>query len=210
VPLKVVLEVNTKFGVNLMVWTTRVSPQHEPLLRRIREWGFDGAELFLSPTEPVRIQAVKQILDSAGLDRTTCSVLPRAAHLPSLDPEMRGRAVRFLQTCVERTADLGATLVCGPLYAGLGVMTRARRTVDEWKWAVDGLGKVARRGRELGVTLCIEPLNRFETYFLNTQADAFDLVKELGNRTFAFISTPFTRTSKNGTLRRLCKRSRRD
>jgi len=45
---------------------------------------------------------------------------------------------------------------------------------------VEGLRAAARQGEELGVTLCIEPLNRFETYFLNTQEDAARLVREVG------------------------------
>lgn len=169
-----------KYGVNLMVWTTRVGPEQENLLFRIREWGFDGVEPFLNPDEPAQIPAVRKMLDRAGLERTTCSVLPREAHLPSPDSEVRARAVQYLQRCVERTAELGATLMCGPLYAGLGVMTGARRTTDEWKRAGEGLRKVARRAQDLGVTLCIEPLNRFETYFLNTQEDAADLIGEIG------------------------------
>ncbi len=169
-----------KYGVNLMVWTTRVGREQEKLLFRIRELGFDGVEPFLTPEEPAQIAAVKQMLDRAGLERTTCSVLPREAHLPSPDSEVRARAVQYLETCIERTAELGATLMCGPLYAGLGVMTGVRRTTGEWKWAAEGLRKVARRARDLGVTLCIEPLNRFETYFLNTQEDAADLIQEIG------------------------------
>jgi len=41
-----------KYGVNTMVWTTRVGKEIEPLFLRIKKWGFDGVELFLSPEEP--------------------------------------------------------------------------------------------------------------------------------------------------------------
>lgn len=169
-----------KYGVNTMVWTTRVSEQSLPLLARIKEWGFDGAELFLSPTEPADIPLVKQALDDLRLGRTACSVLPREANLISTDADTRARGAVYLKECVERTAELGADLICGPLYAGLGVMTGRRRTEEEWKWAAEGLRAAAIRGRELGVTLCIEPLNRFETYFLNTVADAADLARDVG------------------------------
>ena len=70
--------------------------------------------------------------------------------------------------------------MCGPLYAALGVMTGRARTQEEWQWAADGLAAAARRGQQLGVTLCIEPLNRFETYFLNTLNDAAALVRAVG------------------------------
>ncbi len=169
-----------KYGVNLMVWTTRVGEELEPLLARIRGWGFDGVELFLSPEEPAQLQAVKSMLDRANLERTTCSVLPREAHLVSPQPEVRARGVEYLKKCVSRTAELGARLVCGPIYAGLGVMSGGRRTQEEWNWAVEGLQLVARYAQELGVTLCVEPLNRFETYFLNTLEDAARLIHEIG------------------------------
>ena len=169
-----------KYGVNTMVWTTRVNEQQQPLLVRIKDWGFDGVELFLSPDEPVDVPAVRKMLDQLHLERTTCSVIPRDANLVSSQADVRERGKELLKRCVERTAELGGSLICGPLYAGLGVMTGRCRTQEEWKWAVDALQVAARRGQELGVTLCIEPLNRFETYFLNTQADAALMVHDVG------------------------------
>ncbi len=169
-----------KYGVNTMVWTTHVGPAEQPLLARIREWGFDGVELFLSPNEPTDIPAVKKVLDELQLGRTTCSVLPREANLISSHADVRARGIEFLKRCIERTAELGASLICGPLYAGLGVMTGHRRTEEEWKWAADGLRVAARRGEQLGVMLAIEPLNRFETYFLNTLEDADSLIHIVG------------------------------
>jgi D-psicose/D-tagatose/L-ribulose 3-epimerase len=167
-----------KYGVNTLVWTTHVTEAHEALFARVREWGFDGVELFLSTDEPADLTSVRRLLESLHLERTTCAVLPREANLISADATVRARGIEFLQRCVERTAELGAQLVCGPLYASLGVMAGRRRTDEEWKWAVEGLQTAARRGEEVGVTLCVEPLNRFETYFLNTADDAARLVRD--------------------------------
>jgi D-psicose/D-tagatose/L-ribulose 3-epimerase len=169
-----------KFGVNTMVWTTQVGEKQDPLFTRIKEWGFDGVELFLSPEEPANIPAVRATLDRLELERTTCVVLPREANLVSADAATRANGVRFLKTCVDRTAELGAHVVCGPLYAGLGVMTGKRRTEKEWAWAVKGMRAAAARAEKRGVCLCLEPLNRFETYFLNTLADAARLVHDIG------------------------------
>jgi len=169
-----------KYGVNTMVWSTNVSERHSPLFSRIREWGFDGVELFLSLSEPADIPAVRRILDEVGLECTTCSVLPREANLIDANAQVRARGAEFLKQCIERTAELGGELICGPLYAGLGVMTGHRRTEEEWKWGVEGLQVAAQRAFKLGVTLCVEPLNRFETYFLNTLNDAARLVHDVG------------------------------
>jgi sugar phosphate isomerase/epimerase len=80
-----------KYGVNLMVWTMRVGEAQSTLCSGLREWGFDGVELFLSPEEPANIPAVKRMLEGANLERTTCSVLPREAHLVSPRAEVRAR-----------------------------------------------------------------------------------------------------------------------
>jgi D-psicose/D-tagatose/L-ribulose 3-epimerase len=169
-----------KFGVNTMVWTTRVNESHAALFSCIRAWGFDGVELFLSPQEPADIRAVRKMVEDNDLECTTCSILPRECHLVSSQPEVRARGVEFLKTCVDRTAALGARLVCGPMYAGLGVMTGRRRTAEEWSWAVEGLRAVAQHAQNCQVMVCLEPLNRFETYFLNTLEDAARLVHDIG------------------------------
>jgi D-psicose/D-tagatose/L-ribulose 3-epimerase len=168
-----------KYGVNTMVWTTRVDKSHAALFSRIREWGFDGVELFLSPQEPRDIRAVRKLLEKNQLECTTCSVIPGECHLVSSQPAVRARGVEFLKTCVDRTAELGAHLVCGPMYAGLGVMTGRRRTPEEWNWAVEGLKLVAQHAQKREVMLCLEPLNRFETYFLNTLEDAARLIHDI-------------------------------
>ena len=170
-----------RFGVNTMVWTTQVGEKQYPLFARIKEWGFDGVELFLAPEEPANLPAVRAALDKLQLERTTCSVLPRHANLISSDAATRAQGVEFLKKCIDRTADLGAHLICGPMYAGLGVLTGSRRTEKEWAWAVKGLRAVATRAQKRDVCICLEPLNRFETYFLNTLADAARLVHDVGS-----------------------------
>lgn len=169
-----------RYGVNMLVWTTRVGVAHRALFSRVRDWGFDGVEIFLTAKEPDNIAAVKRMLDELGLKRTTCTVLPREANLIGADSAARSDGLEYLKRSIERTAELGGDLICGPLYASLGVMTGSRRTNEEWEYAIEGLRAAARRGRELGVTLCLEPLNRFETYFLNTLEDAARLVRDIG------------------------------
>lgn len=38
-----------KYGINTLAWTIRLDTSFEPTFIRIREWGFDGVELFVSP-----------------------------------------------------------------------------------------------------------------------------------------------------------------
>lgn len=168
-----------KYGVNTMVWTTRVSETHEALLARIKEWGFDGVELFVSTQEPASPSAVRQMLDRLGLERNACCVLPREANIVSSRAAVRARGIEHLKRYIEVTAQLGGRLICGPIYAALGVITRRRRTQREWDRAVEALQEAARYAQQYEIKLCLEPLNRFETYFLNTLDDAARLVHSI-------------------------------
>jgi len=95
--------------------------------------------------------------------------------LVSEDADVRRRTQTHMKDVIKVTADLGATLLDGPLYAPVGYLPGRRRTHDEWQRAIEGYQAVAPTLAENGVTLAIEPLNRFETYFLNTAADAVAL-----------------------------------
>ncbi len=106
-----------KFGVNTMVWTTQVNDKFDSTFARIKEWGFDGVEPFITPDEPANLPAIKATLDRLQLERTTCTVLPRDANLVSYDAATRASGVDYLKKCVDRTAELGARLLCGPLHS---------------------------------------------------------------------------------------------
>jgi D-psicose/D-tagatose/L-ribulose 3-epimerase len=82
---------------------------------------------------------------------------------------------------VQATAELGSRLIVGPLYSPVGYFSGNRRTADEWKRAVETFRQLGPALDEHDVTLAIEPLNRYETYFLNTAADAARFCREIGH-----------------------------
>ena len=51
---------------------------------------------------------------------------------------------------------------------------------DEWRWAVDSLKECQDHAEKQGVRLGLEPLNRFETYFLNRCDQALALAEDVG------------------------------
>ena len=91
-----------KYGVNTMVWTTRVDDRLAPLFAKIKRWGFGGVEVFLSPDEPANVALVRKMLDATDLQRTTCRILPRQANLVSSDAAVRARGLGFLKKCLDR------------------------------------------------------------------------------------------------------------
>jgi len=101
--------------------------------------------------------------------------------LISDDAAVRSEALNHLKEVVAAAAESGAKVIAGPVYSPVGYLPGRRRTRNEWQWAVEGFQKLGPTLAEHGVTLAIEPLNRFETYFLNTAADAAQLCDEVGH-----------------------------
>ena len=170
-----------KIGVNTFIWTAAFTRAHLPLLPRIKAHGFDGVEVPLFDPAAFEAAAIRAGLADSGLECTVCSIIPEGRSLISEDRDVRRRTQQHLRDAIEATAEVGARLIDGPLYSPVGHLTGRRRTADEWRWAVEGYQSVTGTLEACGVTLAIEPLNRFETYFLNTAADAAALCDAVGH-----------------------------
>jgi len=170
-----------KLGVNTFIWSAEFTRAHLHLLPRIKEHGFDGVEIPMFDPADFPAAEIRDGLAANDLDCTVCSIIPNGRSLISDDAEVRRRTRRHLHDAIEATAEVGARLIDGPLYSPVGYLPGRRRTPDEWRWAIDGYQSVTATLEACGVTLAIEPLNRFETYFLNTAADAAALCEEVAH-----------------------------
>lgn len=160
-----------KFGVNTFIWSAQLGPSELRLLPSIKEHGFDGVEVPMFNGLDFPSGDLRHALASSQLGCTICSVIPRGMSIFSDDPAVRRQTLTHLEDCVKAAADGGAELIAGPLYSPVGYLPGRRRTSDEWHWAVECYQKLAPTLDRNNITLAIEPLNRFETFFLNTAAD---------------------------------------
>lgn len=195
-----------KLGVNMFIWTAEFTPSHLSLLPRIKEHGFDGVEIPLFDPAGFPAAAVRRGIEDLGLECTVCSIIPQGRSLISEDAAVRTRTRQHLRDTIQAAADVGARLVDGPLYCPVGYLPGRRRTRDEWQWAVEGYQSVTRTLEACDVTLAIEPLNRFETYFLNTAADAAALCDEVGHPRVGVAFDTFHANIEEKDLAGACRR----
>lgn len=170
-----------KFGINTFLWTTVFDESQFKLLPAVREHGFDGVEVSLFRPRDFAASQIRRALAAERLECTVCAVLPKGFSLISEEAGVRRETVAHLKACIESTAETGAHIIAGPLYAPVGFLPGRRRTEDEWKYAVEGYQQLGEALERFDVQLCIEPLNRFETFFLNTTADAVRLCEQVGH-----------------------------
>ncbi len=123
----------------------------------------------------------RERLDGLGLFRIAGTGIPEHLSTISDDPRVRRKGAAFLKRCVDLSAALGAGLLTGALYAPFGFRSGSGgRTAAQRRRSVDSLREACAYAGERGVTLGLEPLNRYEHYFVNTAAEAVDLAREVG------------------------------
>lgn len=180
-----------RFGVNTFLWGASFGPDLFHILPAIRAAGFDGIEMPILDPTAFAADVVGRELDRLGLARTTCSAVPPGLSFGSPDASVRQETRLFFERCLTAAGAVGASLLSGPFFTPVGRMTGARRTTDEWKWTVEGWQSLAPVARAAGVEVGLEPLNRFESYFLNTAADAVRLCDDIGDPAIGILFDTF-------------------
>jgi D-psicose/D-tagatose/L-ribulose 3-epimerase len=180
-----------KFGVNTMIWSGQYDQSVRDLLPQIKQAGFDGIEFPLFRLEGFDSAAVRSDLEANGLEATVASAFLRGVSPVSDDAAERATALQHLKDLIRTSADAGAKVLAGPMYSPVGYLPGRRRTSDEWKRAVEGLRSLGDTLSTNGVTLAVEPLNRFETYFLNTASDAARLCDEVNHPSVGILFDTF-------------------
>jgi D-psicose/D-tagatose/L-ribulose 3-epimerase len=180
-----------KFGINTLLWTAGFDSTHLGLLPEYKRYGFDGVEIARFAFEGFPAAEIRRAAESNGLQITFCSALTGDLSLVSDDADVRSKTRGFLAQGIETAAALGADTFVGPFCSAVGLLPGRRRNDDEWKRAVEGLQSLGAILKQHNVTLAIEPLNRFETYFLNTAADAVRLCEEVGDERVGILYDTF-------------------
>ncbi|HZA66971.1 MAG TPA: sugar phosphate isomerase/epimerase [Geminicoccaceae bacterium] len=181
-----------KTGFNLLLWTTHVTEAHFPLLEKLRAAGYDGVEIPVFEGDPAHFERVGRAIRDQGLGCTTATILPDRAHSAiSPDPRSRAGALDHLGWAIECSAALSSEVLCGPFHQELAAFSGAGPTEDEKARAVEVHRQAADVAAAAGLVLALEPLNRFECYFLNTMADAAAHVRRVGRPNFGALYDTF-------------------
>ena len=120
-----------------------------------------------------------------------------------------GRGRRISTGCVDCADALGAEVLCGPFHQPLGRLLGARADGGRARAAGRGAPGDGRPGGRAGLTLAIEPLNRFECYVLTTNAQAAAHVARVGRPNFGYLYDTFHSNIEEARPGRLDRRDHR-
>ena len=165
-----------KYGASLLSWITPKWSAEAGYyaIQKTAQTGFDLIEILLPNNMDFDTKTVKKQLSENNLS-VVCSLnLPKEAHIPIYPKE----ALTIICKALDKTAALDTDFLGGVLHGGIGVFTGNPITDTEKEIIVEVWGKAAAYAQKLGITIGIEPINRYESYVCNTAANVIELIEK--------------------------------
>lgn len=180
-----------KTGMNVLLWTTLMTPEQFPILEKLKKTGYDGVELPVFGSEEAQYATVGQELKRLGMGCTAVTVMTPEANPVSPDAAVRKAAVERLKWAIRCTAAAGGDVLCGPMHSALGIFSGAGPSEEERKRAADVIAAAGDTAKAAKVKLAVEFLCRFESYVLTTVRDAITLAKQINHPSVGVLFDTF-------------------
>ena len=172
-----------KFGINTYLFSSPFTNESISFFPQFKAWGFDFVEIAIEEPSNINAELIRKALDDNDLEcRSVC-----AATGPGRD--LRGNrkeqvtSMEYVQTLIDIAPMLGSQLVAGPIYSAVGraELVDEDKKAKQWKTVVKNLTFLADYAANNGVKLALEPLNRYETDFINTCEQVMALINDVGS-----------------------------
>ena len=166
----------TRIGMHTSLWAAEWTREAAELaVPEAAEHGLEVLEIALLKPAAVDAAHSRKLFEKYGVAPTASLCLPLDAAAP-LHPE---KATAFLLAALDKAHELGCSILCGVTYSALGWKSGLRPTETEYANMATALKPVARRARDYGMTIGLEPCNRYETHLLNTAAQSVAFLDRL-------------------------------
>ena len=171
------------YGINTFLWASPFKTQHLPFLDKAKSLGFDLVEIPIEGEQDIDYRKAAEAYARNGLKCSICSVMGADRDVAHEDESIQKGGVSYLKHLIDAAVIMNAAVVGGPHYAAVGRTWQAtpdqrRRDLER---CAKNLKEVARYAEDKGVTLALEPLNRFETSFINLMEQALELMRMVGS-----------------------------
>lgn len=169
---------NPTFGASILSWTPPSWTAESGLyaIQQASAAGFDLLEILLPPSMAFDASSVKRQLRQYGL-RATCALnLPPEAHIPFHPQE----AIRLIKAAIDRASVLEVDYLGGVLHSGIGVFSGRQRTKADEDILCEVWAEVASYAAPSGITLGIEPINRYESYVCTSAEEVIRFIQRVG------------------------------
>lgn len=194
---------NLKYAVSTWLWQSPFTTESISLFPKIKKMGFDAVEIPVEDPSLIDGPMVKKALDDNGLKGLVCGVFGPTKDLTSDDPALHENCFRYAEQCFALCNTWDAAFLAGPMYSMVGKarMVSEEQRKLEWERAVTNLRKVCGTAEKFGLSIALEPLNRFESDLVNTAEDVMRLIGDINHKSAGVLLDGFHMTIEEKNIR---------
>lgn len=158
----------------------------EKNLQRLAKYKYDAVELEGEPDkEKYEPKKVKKMLQQYGLEVSSIAGMylwkeEIKRDLASSDKKIREQTIAYLIKCIDYAKFISAKLVI-VVPAAVSKLAPSLSKKEDWKNSVKAVQEVAKYAEKKDILLAIEPINRYETYLVNSVQDALGYAREVNS-----------------------------
>ncbi len=172
-----------RFGINSFLFASPFTDESTKLFVQFKKWGFQTVEIPIEDPSHINAAHVRAELDKAGLAcGSICACMGPGRDFRGTAEEQK-TAMVYCKALIDQAVVLGCPSLIGPVYSVVGKADAVdpKQQPKEWALVVKNLKVLAKYAEKKGVQICVEPLNRFETDFLNTCDQGLKLIADVGS-----------------------------
>ena len=173
-----------KFGTFYAYWTNEWSGDYAYYAKKVKNLGFDILEISagdLLKMSEGELNELRVLAKGLELEISANIGPPKQFDVASSDPAIRDAGVRFLTNIMKKMDVLDSRILVGVMYT---YWPNDFSDLDKpalWARGVESVTIMGKTASELGIDMCLEVVNRFETLVLNTSEEAVRFCNEVGN-----------------------------
>ena len=172
-----------RFGINSFLFASPFTDESTKLFAQFKKWGFQTVEIPIEDPSHIDPAHVRAELDKAGLAcGSICACMGPGRDFRGT-PEEQKTAMDYCKALIDQAVVLGCPSLIGPVYSVVGKAdaVEPKQQPKEWALVVKNLKVLCKYAEKKGIQICVEPLNRFETDFLNTCDQGLKLIADVGS-----------------------------
>jgi D-psicose/D-tagatose/L-ribulose 3-epimerase len=172
-----------RFGINTFLFTSPFTNESTKWFKTFKSWGFDSVEIAVEHESHVDPAYLKSELNRNGLVcGTLCGAFGPGRDLRGTREEQQG-SLDYIHWLIDAMVVLDSPTLVGPMYSAVGraefVPPKERKA--QWKLVTKHLKTICKYAEKRKKMIALEPLNRFETDFINTCDQAIQMIKDVGS-----------------------------
>lgn len=141
----------------------------KPYIHKCKKAGYKSVEVSLLGQTPSSVKDISKLAKDLNITLTCTTGLSKEEDISSGDSDIQKNGIEALKRAIDMTAIMEAKLLTGVVHAAWGISnSMGKDKEDKFKNSSNSIKKISSLLTEKNIKLGIEPLNRYESDFINT------------------------------------------